>query len=55
MRDMMGGGKKEFSLNLNFIIHFIIAAELFAINNFNISHIIGLGIMMFFSERGADG
>lgn len=39
--------------SLNFIIHLIIAAELFAINNFNISHIIWLRVMLLLVECGA--
>lgn len=50
--------EKEFKCKkkgLNFVIHFIKASELFAINDFNVSHIVGLRIVMLRVERGADG
>lgn len=39
---------------LNFIIHFIVAAKLFAINNFDVAHVVGLGVvLLILMHRGA--
>lgn len=39
------------SHNLNFVIHFIVAAELFAVDNFDVPHVVGLGVVMLLMDR----
>jgi hypothetical protein len=45
-------GKMQFySLSLNFVIHLIIAAELFAVDNFDVAHVVGLGVVLLLVNR----
>lgn len=47
--------KKKF-ISLNFIIHLVVAAQLFAVDNFNVAHVVGLGVVLLLVERrAADG
>lgn len=40
-------------VSLNFVIHLVVAAKLFAIDDFNVPHVVGLCVMVFLMDRRA--